>query len=169
MREIKRDESLDSLSTRVQVRFMESMTEEDEVLVRSVHPALQARETVYVHEHDGRLVWVVPTSNAYDVLDTHAAGREILRSPLFEMQPRQTGAPIREDPFPQPINCRSVLAPEVVYRILAFFPGSVGMYVLVFGFMIIHFRDRKAMEECWGLGNVNEVGGLSVGYGILST
>lgn len=164
------DESLDTFSARAQVRFMESITtEQDEILVRSVHPSLRACDPVCVAEaDDGRLVWVIMESDLPLVQETmSAAGRDIKLIPDFETQPMQPGAPVRPDPAPEPfLDLRVSPSKADIHRLCLFFPGAIGMQYGVPGLVIVLFRDKKTMEKCWDLGYVEQYSGLRVGYAL---
>lgn len=73
----------------------------------------------------------------------------------------------RPDPLTRRINSRRLLRSEDLRRISTYFPGSVGVRVLICNFVIISFNSQRAMHVCWGLGEVETVGGLRVRYSLL--
>ena len=66
------------------------------------------------------------------------------------------------------IEPRSFLSPEEIRSIRKAFPGSTGAQVLLTGWLLIMFAEKKAMEACWGKGTPDEIGSLRVGYTLAS-
>ena len=134
-------------------------------MVRTLHRSLQNCSEVLVHEQSGKTIWLVsPTNNLTPLRDTHAAGREIHIFPKFELPPPDFR--FREDPVCRMINCRGLLSDEDITIIREYFPGSVGARVLICGFLVILFDNKKSLEKSWKQGVVNYVGGLVVKYAI---
>ena len=44
------------------------------------------------------------------------------------------------------------------------FPGSAGAKVLLTGWLLVVFPEKKSLEACWAKGVPDEVGSLHVGY-----
>lgn len=140
-----------------------AVTPGNEVMVRTLHRSLQNCREVFVHEQSGKTIWLVsPTNNMTPLRDTHAAGREIHIFPKFELPPPDFQ--FREDPVCRMINCRGLLSDEDIRIIREYFSGSVGARVLISGFLVILFDNRKALKKSWKQGVVNYVGGLVIKY-----
>lgn len=159
---------LEDTSLRAEVQFLEAVTPEKEVAIRTLHRALEACRCIEVHQdYHGKEIWVIPahsiTTRLYDI---HAAAREIHILPRFEVPP--CNLPIsRPDPLTRLVNSRRLLRSGDFRRISIHFPGSVGVRVLICNFIIILFDSQRKMEFCWGLGEVETVGGLRVRYSML--
>jgi hypothetical protein len=69
----------------------------------------------------------------------------------------------RDDPV-LPISCRRILKMNDLRTIRDYFPGSVGVRVLVGGFVLILFEDQKSMKRCWEMGAPESIGGQRPGY-----
>lgn len=148
---------------RVHAHSALAVTPGNEVMVRTLHRSLQNCREVFVHEQSGKTIWLVsPTNNLTPLRDTHAAGREIHIFPMFELPPPDFR--FREDPVCRMINCRGLLSDEDIRIIREYFPGSVGARVLICGFLVILFDNKKALKKSWKQGVVNYVGGLVVEY-----
>ena len=74
----------------------------------------------------------------------------------------------RPDPLTRRINSRRLLRSGDLRQICAHFPGSVGVRVLICNFVLILFDSQRVMQVCWGLGEVETVGGLRVRYSMLN-
>lgn len=121
-----------------------------------------------VEDKSGYVIWLVSAAeDTRNILDTHAGGREIHIQPLLELPPAGFSL-YREDPLACPINCRRILRTADLRTLREYFPGSVGVRVLVSGFVIILFEDKKTMQKCWELGTVEAIGGQRPGYLIAS-
>lgn len=160
--------SLDEPAARIWVEFLDVTTEDDEILVRSVHESLRECDTVHVVEErlDGRLIWVIYSWDASKIHHTHAGGREIHVVPRFEMPTLSLvySLNFRPRPLKKTINCREFLTQSDLEALQTYFPGSVGVRVLIAGWVVILFNDMSTMETCWKLGNVEEIGLHRVGY-----
>ncbi|KAI9820469.1 MAG: hypothetical protein M1826_000906 [Phylliscum demangeonii] len=160
--------NLSRLAARAQAECETVVTDQNESFVRSFHPSLEACATVWVHEDvHGPQLWLVPVSDYRHLLHTHAGGREIHFSPSYVSQP--TWAPVvpfREDPISRRIDGRRMLTPDDLHTLRCFFPGSIGIRVLIAGWVIVLFENRRAMVACWGLGAVSTVSGRRIGYQI---
>lgn len=62
------------------------------------------------------------------------------------------------------IDPRTFLPPQHIKSIREAFPGSVGAQVLLTGWLLVVFPEKKSLEACWAKGAPDEVGGLRVGY-----
>lgn len=150
---------------RVHAHSALAVTPGNEIMVRTLHRSLQNCGEVFVHEQSGKTIWLVsPTNNSTPLRDTHAAGREIHIFPNFELPPPDFR--FREDPVCRTIFCRGLLSDEDMRIIREYFPGSVGARVLICGFLVILFDNKKALKKSWGQGVVNYVGSLAVKYAI---
>ncbi|KAJ6184517.1 hypothetical protein N7519_005818 [Penicillium mononematosum] len=94
---------------------------------------------------------------------THAAGREI------HVLPKHFSLPlpytwVARDTVIKTINPRSFLPSQHIASIRDAFPGSVGAQVLLTGWLLVAFPEKKSLEACWAKGVPDEVGGLRVGY-----
>lgn len=145
------------------------MTSDNETLIRTAHRSLEKIQQVdVVEDQSGYSIWLVSAAeDTSSVVDTHAGGREIHIQPVLEAPPPNI-APFREDPLIHPINCRRILRTADLRIIRDYFPGSVGVRILVSGFVIVLFETRKSMEKCWELGTVGAIGGHRPGYLIAS-
>lgn len=159
---------LEDTSLRAEVQFLAAVTPENEVAIRTLHRTLGACRHVEVHQdYHGKEIWVIPAyENTIRLHDTHAGAREIHILPSSEIPP--FNLPIsRPDPLTRRINSRRLLRSEDLRRISVHFPGSVGVRVLICNFIIILFDSKRLMQICWGLGEVETVGGLRVRYSML--
>lgn len=152
---------------RAKVSFMTSIeTPDEETMVRSLHPSLASYEQVSVVEHGpvATPLWLISASSAKNIKSTHAAGREI------HVLPKQLIPPVSFQMVPtryttiKTIDPRTFLPPEHIKSIRDAFPGSVGAQVLLTGFLLVVFPDKKSLEACWAKGAPDEVGNLRVGY-----
>jgi hypothetical protein len=139
---------------------------DEEILVRSVHPSL--RDCPHVAVIEGapldRPVWLIIAQNAKFIVSTHAAGREIHVKPSFLTKPVDCQfVPIRDVIVPN-INPRSFLSVETIECIRLAFPGSVGAQVLIIGWILVLFPDKKTLQKCWAHGAPDEISNLRVGY-----
>lgn len=118
-------------------------------------------------DYHGKEIWVIPAyDNTIRLHDSHAGAREIHLMPSSEVPP--FNLPIsRPDPLTRRINSRRLLRSEDLRQISTYFPGSVGVRVLICNFVFILFNSQRAMQVCWGLGEVETVGGLRVRYSML--
>ncbi|KAK2810197.1 hypothetical protein FQN50_003167 [Emmonsiellopsis sp. PD_5] len=167
IRLIERVSSISNESAeRVRVQFASSIEPGQEQIVRTLHRSLARCESVFVYESHGDVVWLVPDSDDLNLPDTHAAGREIHVLPYFEIQPPSVTTPFYESPITRRINCRRFLRPDDIEAIREFFPGSIGIRILMTGYAVVLFRTFDAMQAAWRTKVIEELGGLRVGYDI---
>ncbi|KAI9781204.1 MAG: hypothetical protein M1816_002464 [Peltula sp. TS41687] len=151
----------------VRAQYELTVTAENESLLRSYHRSLRGCDRVYVQEEPGApSVWLVPVLENIRLFDTHVGGREVHLLPRFELPPPGPGLPLLNDPIPRRINCRRMLNLEDLRIIRKTFPNSVGVRVLIAGYIIVLFENRKAMEACWQHGVVESIGCQNIGYDI---
>jgi hypothetical protein len=67
------------------------------------------------------------------------------------------------DPIPRKINARRFLTAEDIRSIRNIFPSSIGVRLLISGWVVIHFEDVKTMKSAWESGFPDTVGALRVG------
>ncbi|KAJ5227469.1 uncharacterized protein N7469_007475 [Penicillium citrinum] len=157
----------DAAGLKAKVSLMTQIENSDEeILVRSVHPSL--RDCPHVAVIEGapldRPVWLITPQNAKFIVSTHAAGREIHVKPSFLVKPvNYQFVPIRDVIVPN-INPRSFLSVETIEYIRLAFPGSVGAQVLISGWILVLFPDKKTLQKCWDHGAPDEICNLRVGY-----
>ena len=169
-RVIDRQDFCDDAPTRARVQFLsEIQTENDERLVRSLHPSLRQSVCVAVVEGGpvGKPLWLVESEDSDKVKHTHAGGREIHIMPNYIYPPFT--APVgktRSLPISQ-IDCRSFVSAHAVESIREAFPGAVGFQIWFSGWCILLFPNNKSMGDSWKHGTPAEIGGLRVGYGII--
>lgn len=118
--------------------------------------------------HLGRPIWLVAADEAEKVLHTHAGGREIHVLPSYQFPSVELcqDAGIKASPVVDMIKCREFVPPALLWQIHEIFPTSLGVQVLICGWLIVLFPSKEAMECCWRDGVVDEVGGLRVGYSV---
>ncbi|PTU25680.1 hypothetical protein P175DRAFT_0469193 [Aspergillus ochraceoroseus IBT 24754] len=141
-------------------------TSDEEILVRSTHPSLKGCHEVSVVEGGpvDRPVWLVNASDAHCIESTHAAGREIHIFPTHFSEPLSySHVPVR-DVSVVTIDPRAFLSPQVITLIREAFPGSSGIQIILTGWILVLFPDKKSVEACWAKGAPNNVGTLRVGY-----
>lgn len=141
-------------------------TSDEEILVRSMHPSLNGCHEVSVVEGGqvDRPVWLVNASDAHCIESTHAAGREIHILPKHFSRPLSySHVPVR-DTSVVTIDPRAFLSPQVIISIREAFPGSLGVQIILTGWMLVSFPDKKSLEACWAKGAPDEIGNLRVGY-----
>lgn len=157
----------DEPSLRAKVSLMTKIeTSDEEILVRSTHPSLKGCHEVSVVEGGqvDRPVWLVNASDAHRIESTHAAGREIHILPKHFSRPLSySHVPVR-DTSVVTIDPRAFLSPQVIISIREAFPGSLGVQIILSGWILILFPDKKSLEDCWAKGTPDEVGNLRVGY-----
>lgn len=99
--------------------------------------------------------------------DTHAGGREIHIHPEYLLpQLSQVYNGSRKDPLARRINPRRFLRPSDLELLRRFFPSAIGARVLISGFIVMLFRNRKAIEASWLEGCVQTFGLLRLGYDV---
>ncbi|KAM5457522.1 hypothetical protein MaudCBS49596_000717 [Microsporum audouinii] len=155
-----------------QARFATSVTGENEQLLRSFHPSLEVFETVLVMATDTGDVWAVHngTNDEERAIDTHVGGREVHIYPYHEFPyPRSTyvGIPFCDCPLTRHINPRRLLRPEDLRVLREFWPTSVGVRVLISGWVIILFSSQSDMEAEWVSKMCDNIGGQRVGYDVV--
>lgn len=145
-----------------------SVTLDNERLVRTHHRTLGPCPFVYeATESDGKIIWVVSIGPKVPMYDTHAGGREIHIHPEYLLpQLSQVYRGSRQDPLRRRINPRRFLTASDLELLRRFFPAAIGARVLISGFIIVLFRNRKDIEASWLEGCVPSFGLLRLGYGI---
>lgn len=114
-------------------------------------------------------MWVVAPGD-FVVPDTHAAGREIHFLP-GSINPRTTHeatiGPFRHDPTAQDLNPRELLSSDIISELQKMFPLSVGVRVLICGFLTILFQNRGDITKSWKHdGKLATFGNLRVVYDV---
>lgn len=145
-------------------------TPQNERLVRTYHPALQAQRAVYVSESQfGPCVWLVSGPCA----EVNAGGRDIHPHPADHLELMPNGriltprSPWKEEfLFRQGINPRKLLSNEQLDAIRELFPTAVGARVLVAGFIVILFQTLSEIRDVYKRDWVMDIGGLRVIYDI---
>lgn len=141
-------------------------------MFRSAHPSLRDCSKVEcVKEPSGRRFWMVGLHDAERVLHTHACDWEIHVRPQFSspIQASLGWCPtIREKPFQDRLDSRKFLSDAHLEMIQEFFPDSIGIHVLVTGFMVVLFPDATSAQASFQRGLVEEIGGLQVTTGVTS-
>lgn len=145
-----------------------SVTLDNERLMRTHHRTLGPCPFVYeVTEADGKIIWVVSIGPKVPMYDTHAGGREIHIHPEYLLpQLSQVYRGSRPDPLQRRINPRRFLTASDLELLRRFFPAAIGARVLISGFIVVLFRNRKDIEASWLEGCVPSFGLLRLGYGI---
>lgn len=140
----------------------------NERLLRTHHRSLASCPFVYeTAEADGKKIWVVSIGPTVPMYDTHAGGREIHIHPEYLLpQLSQIYNGGREDPLSRRINPRRFLPATDLELLRRFFPSAIGARVLISGFIIMLFRNRKAIEASWLEGCVPTFGLLRLGYDV---
>ncbi|KAJ5800686.1 uncharacterized protein N7518_002754 [Penicillium psychrosexuale] len=171
VRSVERKPNIDEPGLRAKVAFMTSIqTLEEETMVRSLHPALKHCDCVSVVEGGPvrKPLWLVHVRGARNINNTHAAGREIHVLPAQTLPPVTPLGLLMRYVNIHRIDPRSFLEPQKVNLIREAFPGSIGAQILLTGWLLILFPEKKSLEACWDKGVPDEVGGLRVGYIIAS-
>ncbi|KAI2725560.1 hypothetical protein CBS147354_4731 [Penicillium roqueforti] len=171
IRSVERKLNIDEPGLRAKVAFMTSIQPlEEETMVRSLHPALKHCDCVSVVEGGPvrKPLWLVHARGARNIYNTHAAGREIHVLPAQTLPPVTPLGLLMRPVNIKRINPRSFLEPQKVNLIREAFPGSIGAQILLTGWLLILFPEKKSLEACWDKGVPDEVGGLRVGYIIAS-
>lgn len=139
---------------------------DEEIFVRSVHPSL--RDCLHVTVIEGtpldRPVWLLTPRDAKFIVSTHAAGREIHVKPSMLAKPVDYQFVSYRDVIVPDINPRSFLPAETIECIRLAFPGSVGAQVLIIGWILVLFPDKKTLQKCWSHGAPSEINNLRVGF-----
>ncbi|KAJ5692021.1 hypothetical protein N7462_001444 [Penicillium macrosclerotiorum] len=145
-----------------------TVTAGNERLLRSHHRSLAPCPFVYqVTEADEKKIWVVSVGPNVPIYDTHAGGREIHIHPEYLLpQLSQVYSGSRKDPLHRRINPRRFLPPSDLELLRRFFPSAVGARVLISGFIIVLFDNRKDIEASWLEGCVPSFGLLRLGYDV---
>lgn len=142
----------------------------NEQLVRTHHPALKSHHVVYVSESPfGSPVWLVHGPDA----DIDAGGRPIHVYPMDNIHlmsfgiltPRSSWA--EELLFRKSINPRKLLTAEQLDGIRSLFPRSVGVRVLVSGFLVVLFETFSDVQDVYLSNWLGEIAGLHTVYDVL--
>ncbi|KAJ5394289.1 uncharacterized protein N7487_011930 [Penicillium crustosum] len=141
---------------------------ENEQFVRDHHPSLSSQASVFVAESvSGEPVWLIgsPLTASQSV---YAGGRPIHYFPGDHFLDIPSGILTPRSPdkynehFDRYINPRRFLTPADLDSLRELFPEAVGVHVLIAGFLIILFADKRhvhdAYSEVWPL----ELAGLRV-------
>ncbi|KAJ5594588.1 uncharacterized protein N7459_000796 [Penicillium hispanicum] len=146
----------------------EEVVDGNERLFRTHHRSLAPCPFVYeTTETDGKMIWVVSIGPNVPLYDTHAGGREIHLYPEYLLpQLSQAYSGSRQDPLRHRINPRRFLVASDLELLHRFFPSAIGARVLISGFIVVLFRNRKDIEASWLEGCVPTFGLLRLGYDI---
>ena len=137
-------------------------------MLRTHHRSLAPCPFVYEStEADGKKIWVASITPNVPMYDTHAAGREIHIHPEYLLpQLSQVYGGSRKEPLGHQINARRFLTASDLELLRRFFPSAIGARVLISGFIIVLFRNRKDIEASWLEGCVPSFGLLRLGYDV---
>lgn len=141
---------------------------ENEQFVRDHHPSLSSQASVFVAESvSGEPVWLIG-SPLIASQSVYAGGRPIHYFPGDHFLDIPSGILTPRSPdkynehFDRYINPRRFLTPADLDSLRELFPEAVGVHVLIAGFLIILFADKRhvhdAYSEVWPL----ELAGLRV-------
>jgi hypothetical protein len=148
---------------RARALYEKETTDENAALIRSFHRSLEGSSSVWMcHDRNRPSVWLVPEVNSVRLFDTHAGGLMIHYMPRV-YKPVPWTCPYIQDPIARKINPRRFLTAEDIRSIRNIFPSSIGVRVLISGWVVIHFEDVKTMESAWESGFPDTVGALRVG------
>jgi hypothetical protein len=110
---------------------------------------------------------VVSVEPNVPIYDTHAAGRAIHIHPEFllpELSHASSGT--RKDPLHRCVNPRRFLPASELELLRRFFPAAIEARVLISGFLIVLFRNRKDIDASWLEGSVRSFGLLRLGHDV---
>ncbi len=148
---------------------MAVVTTENETYIRSYHPSLETRGSVLVREEHGfPTVWLIQAEPGMTPADTHVAGREVhYINADCEPPPCNAFGIMFEDPIHRRINSRRVLTTSDVLYIRTRYPKCVGIRLLIAGFVVLLFENRKAIRDSWfSTGIMEEMGCLRLYYAV---
>ena len=111
-------------------------------------------------------MWAISFEGSAPVYDTHAAGLPIHVLPSFIVPPRAPQQRLLNDPIVEIINPREILSLGNLYSIHRFFPTSIGVRILVTGFIIILYKSMKDLKDAWAQGVFETIGTLQLGYSV---
>lgn len=111
-------------------------------------------------------MWAISFEGSAPVRDTHAAGLPIHVLPSFIVPPRTPQQRLLNDPIVEIINPREILSLGNLYSIHRFFPTSIGVRILVTGFIIILYKSMKDLKDAWVEGIFETIGTLQLGYSV---
>lgn len=109
-------------------------------------------------------MWAIDFEGSASVHDTHAAGLPIDNLPSFIVPPRTPQLRLLNDPIVEIINPRKILSLGNLHLIQRFFPTSIGVRILVTGFIIILYKSIKDLKDSWAQGVFETIGTLQLGY-----
>jgi hypothetical protein len=146
------------------------VTPSNEALIRTHHPSLSAVPFVYSsQEMSGKVFWQVLISGDLTIPDTHAAGREIhIVTPYYHSPDPSKSIIPRLCKIPRLIYPRRMLTVDDISILRNYYPTSIGIRILIAGFAIFLFRNKMDMETAWKSGWPDDIGGLHVGFDILT-
>jgi hypothetical protein len=146
------------------------VTPANECFIRTYHPALSVAPVVYSFEEiSGKVIWMIPIVESFRVGQTHAGNREIHIAPAaYKPDPLEHLIPRPCYGITRLIHPRRMLTAHDISTLRSFFPGSIGIRVLISGFAIFLFRNVEEMREAWNSGCPPEIGGLNVGYDVVT-
>lgn len=147
--------------------FIPITTSENERFLRTYHQSLEPHQIVYrIKDVRGHEMWAISFEGSAPVHDTYAAGLPIHVLPSFIVPPRVPQQRLLNDPIIGVINPREILSLGNLYLIHTFFPNSIGVRILVTGFIIILYKSMKDLKDAWTQGVLETVGTLQVGYSV---
>lgn len=169
---VARKNDLDTRSNRVKACFLTIENDDNLDIIRSAHPSLrECVDVKRVKEPTGRCFWMVGFEDAERLRHTQAGGWEIHVKPQFAL-PKQGSLgllpAVRENPFQHRLDPRKFISDADLRTIQEFFPGSIGIHVLVIGYIVVLFAHADAIQACIANGLVEEIGGLQVAFGVAS-
>lgn len=144
---------------------------ENERLIRTYHPALSGAPIVYaLEELSGKAIWAVLIErDVYIISETHAAGREIhvIPSVHYYADPLESMI-LRQIHIPRLMYPRRMLTAHDISTLRSFYLESVGIQIYISGHAVVLFRNMTDMKKAWKHGWPDDIGGLNVGYDILT-
>ena len=169
---VARKNDLDTRGNRVKACFLTIENDDNLDIIRSAHPSLrECVDVKCVKEPAGRCFWMVGFDDAERLRHTHAGGWEIHVEPQFAL-PKQGSLgllpAVRENPLRYRLDPRRFVSDADLRTIQEFFPGSIGIHVLVIGYIVVLFAHVDAVQACFANGLVEEIGGLRMVFGVAS-
>lgn len=146
---------------------LEVVSNHNEEMIRSYHPALSMVDRVWVLVEPYALynkIWVVEDLRA----GTEAGGRVIHIAPTDEIVPRTWIPTEIPDARLRPLNPRGILELRDIEGIRALYPSSVGVELFTSGHMVLLYRTKQDIEESWqDFGHGHTWGTVPLLYGLL--
>lgn len=109
-------------------------------------------------------MWAIGFEGSAPIHDTHAAGLPIHVLPSFIVPPRTPNLRLLNDPIAEIINPREILSLENLFPIHKYFPTSIGVRILVTGFIIVLYKSIQHLKNSWVRGVFETIGTLQLGY-----